>query len=71
MTAARMLGVGFVLALAIVAAPYSLPPGFNMADLILIAAPGALLLIVCRPRRFIDPAGGDAPPDAQTDSPDV
>lgn len=62
MTAARALGVAFVLGLAILAAPYAVPPGVNAADLIVIAAPGALLLIVGRPRPDKTPAGGDATP---------
>ena len=50
MSAVRFLLATAVVLLAVLCAPYSLSPGINGADLVVWAAPVALVGIVARPR---------------------
>jgi hypothetical protein len=63
----RVLAAAVVVGLTLLVAPAAIAPGVNGADLIVLAAPIALLLI-CAPRSPDLPAGGSTP---QVDVPHV
>ncbi len=61
MSVPRFLAASTVVIVAVLCGPAALVPGFNGADLIVIAAPIGLAVIVLRPRRRKPPVEGRAP----------
>lgn len=57
MSVPRFLAAVCVVIVAVLIAPAALVPGFNGADLVVISAPIALLLICARPAPIEPPAG--------------